>query len=207
MQALSPLYPIPDFHILQICLFSFRCPHLLYLFGIHVFRRFLECLFVHDFSDRHMSFFTHSCGRMIRLFFSFSSNFSYQSYHIWIYPNLHIFDSLVFFFFHRMECLGLSYYIFMPLTLLTVQEPVELRYPRAFVGIFFFLVGNLVQFRCHMILANLRNSSRTSEAINGKYFLPQGFWFELVSSPHYFAEILIYLGLNIVSGGGSLAMW
>lgn len=33
------------------------------------------------------------------------------------------------------------------------------------------------------------------------YSIPQGDWFELVSSPHYLAEVLIYASLVLFTGG------
>ncbi|XP_061094826.1 polyprenol reductase isoform X4 [Conger conger] len=37
--------------------------------------------------------------------------------------------------------------------------------------------------------------------------LPRGGWFERVSCPHYFAELLIYLSVGVVLGGGALTWW
>lgn len=37
--------------------------------------------------------------------------------------------------------------------------------------------------------------------------VPVGGWFELVSCPHYFAELLIYVSLGLVFGGLSLTWW
>jgi len=37
--------------------------------------------------------------------------------------------------------------------------------------------------------------------------LPRGGWFELVSCPHYLAELLIYVGLSLAVGGLSLTWW
>ena len=37
--------------------------------------------------------------------------------------------------------------------------------------------------------------------------VPHGGWFELVSCPHYFAELLIYISLGLVFGGLSLTWW
>lgn len=37
--------------------------------------------------------------------------------------------------------------------------------------------------------------------------VPSGGWFELVSCPHYLAELLIYASLSLVSGGVSLTWW
>lgn len=37
--------------------------------------------------------------------------------------------------------------------------------------------------------------------------VPNGGWFELVSCPHYFAELLIYISLSLVLGGLSITWW
>lgn len=37
--------------------------------------------------------------------------------------------------------------------------------------------------------------------------VPKGGWFELVSCPHYFAELLIYISFSLVFGGLSLTWW
>jgi len=59
------------------------------------------------------------------------------------------------------------------------------------------------QYRHHALLALFRSSSSYSEAATchgvGIYALPRGGWFQLVSCPHYLAEILIYLSLTILT--------
>ncbi|MFS7889364.1 putative polyprenol reductase [Helianthus anomalus] len=40
-----------------------------------------------------------------------------------------------------------------------------------------------------------------------EYVIPYGDWFEYVSSPHYSAEIVIYGGLLVASGGADLSLW
>lgn len=37
--------------------------------------------------------------------------------------------------------------------------------------------------------------------------MPVGGWFELVSCPHYFAELLIYISFSLLLGGQSLTWW
>ncbi|XP_019849821.1 PREDICTED: polyprenol reductase-like [Amphimedon queenslandica] len=59
-------------------------------------------------------------------------------------------------------------------------------------GIVLFLWSSLHQFKCHTILAKLRER-------NERYAIPKGDWFDHVSSPHYTAEILIYLSLLLCS--------
>lgn len=62
------------------------------------------------------------------------------------------------------------------------------------------LVRSYKQYTCHVKLANIRLQNQ------GLYCIPRGDWFEYVSMPHYFAEILVYLGLAIVRVT-SLAQW
>ncbi|KAL9354337.1 hypothetical protein Peur_052307 [Populus x canadensis] len=40
-----------------------------------------------------------------------------------------------------------------------------------------------------------------------EYVIPHGDWFEIVSSPHYLAEIVIYAGVVFGSGGADLTIW
>ncbi|KAJ7001355.1 LOW QUALITY PROTEIN: hypothetical protein NC653_011703 [Populus alba x Populus x berolinensis] len=40
-----------------------------------------------------------------------------------------------------------------------------------------------------------------------EYVIPRGDWFEIVSSPHYLAEIVIYAGIVFGSGGADLTIW
>lgn len=64
------------------------------------------------------------------------------------------------------------------------------------------------QYRCHKILADLRPSTAAAATVTSqprRYSLPQGDWFELVSCPHYFAEILIYSSLLLVLT--NVSMW
>ncbi|KPP65395.1 hypothetical protein Z043_116196 [Scleropages formosus] len=37
--------------------------------------------------------------------------------------------------------------------------------------------------------------------------VPRGDWFELVSCPHYLAELLVYVALSACCGGGALTWW
>ena len=64
-------------------------------------------------------------------------------------------------------------------------------------GTLLFTYASLRQYKCHVILANIRTGHRSN---SGRYALPMGDWFELVTNPHYFAEILIYFGISMVQG-------
>ncbi|XP_071692462.1 polyprenal reductase 2 [Rutidosis leptorrhynchoides] len=73
----------------------------------------------------------------------------------------------------------------------------------AWMGAVIFFWGWIHQFRCHEILGSLREKSEKPE----EYVIPYGDWFEYVSSPHYSAEIVIYGGLLVASGGADLSLW
>lgn len=78
--------------------------------------------------------------------------------------------------------------------------------PCHIIGVVLFLTASYVQFDSHRILANLRKDT-TGRIYTTKHSIPKGKWFDLVSSPHYMAEILIYLSITIVLSGRSLTWW
>lgn len=63
-----------------------------------------------------------------------------------------------------------------------------------YIAMGIFLWASLHQHRCHKILANLRNPKKKDHS----YHQPNGDWFELVSCPHYLAEVLIYVSMLLV---------
>ncbi|KAM1763627.1 polyprenol reductase 2-like [Malus sylvestris] len=71
------------------------------------------------------------------------------------------------------------------------------------IGAAIFFWGWIHQRQCHAILGSLRENSEQ----NDEYVIPHGDWFEIVSSPHYLAEIVIYAGLVVASGGTDLTIW
>lgn len=97
--------------------------------------------------------------------------------------------------------LGLSYYIAVPLTLHCIDGS-SLAYETwaLWLGSGLFLAANWVQFVCHQNLAALRPARANSDG-PGDYSIPRGFWFDLVSFPHYTAEVAVYVALAIVAGG------
>ncbi|CAN1267449.1 Polyprenol reductase 2 [Linum perenne] len=71
------------------------------------------------------------------------------------------------------------------------------------IGATMFLWGWIHQRRCHAILGSLRSQGKKID----EYVIPYGDWFELVSSPHYLAEIVIYAAFVVTSGGTDLTIW
>ncbi|KAK7312287.1 hypothetical protein VNO77_36047 [Canavalia gladiata] len=70
------------------------------------------------------------------------------------------------------------------------------------IGAAIFLWGWIHQYQCHKILGSLRDSTRADE-----YVIPHGDWFEIVSSPHYLSEIVIYASFVVATGGTNLTIW
>ncbi|KAI9396639.1 hypothetical protein POPTR_004G163600v4 [Populus trichocarpa] len=71
------------------------------------------------------------------------------------------------------------------------------------IGAAIFLCGWIHQHRCHAILGSLREHVGKVD----EYVIPHGDWFEIVSTPHYLAEIVIYAGVVFGSGGADLTIW
>nr|KJB11164.1 hypothetical protein B456_001G243600 [Gossypium raimondii] len=145
----------------------------------------------------------------------------YESLYVFHYrplARMHIFGYFI----------GMSYYIVAPLSLCCTcapevfeftldlvsegrkqWQPLEViggnRFPlwlrwKQWVGSAIFLWGWIHQLRCHAILGSMRAGGE-------EYVIPKGDWFEIVSSPHYLAEIVIYVGLLIASGGADITIW
>lgn len=60
------------------------------------------------------------------------------------------------------------------------------------------LYAQYQQHRHHCLLASLRNSPTSSNS-SALYAIPTGGWFQIVSSPHYLAEILMYASLVVLA--------
>ena len=65
-----------------------------------------------------------------------------------------------------------------------------------------FLWASWHQWNCHNILARLRDLP--SGEVTKVYRIPYGDWFEFVSSPHYLAEIMMYLSLFVLQKGQNI---
>ncbi|XP_054845987.1 polyprenol reductase [Eublepharis macularius] len=111
-------------------------------------------------------------------------------------------------------CFGLSYYVLVGLTVLS-QVPPGVREGRGgrpticwchVFGLMMFIWASVHQQRCHVILANLRKN-KSGEVVNLDHRIPFGDWFEMVSCPHYFAELLIYISMAITFGLNNLTWW
>ncbi|XP_049959067.1 polyprenol reductase isoform X2 [Schistocerca serialis cubense] len=65
------------------------------------------------------------------------------------------------------------------------------------IGVTTFLWACYNQYRSAIILANLRKN-KNGQVVTTKHSIPYGGWFELVSSPHFLAEILMYMAISII---------
>eukprot|EP00075_Anas_platyrhynchos_P023625 XP_027312878.1 polyprenol reductase [Anas platyrhynchos] len=111
-------------------------------------------------------------------------------------------------------CFGLGYYIVLGTTVLW-QVPINVRHGTGssmqicwyhVVGIVVYIWASLHQHRCLVILSNLRKS-KSGKVVSLSHSIPFGDWFERVSCPHYFAELLIYLSMAITLGLDNVTWW
>ncbi|NXS11068.1 PORED reductase, partial [Neodrepanis coruscans] len=111
-------------------------------------------------------------------------------------------------------CFGLGYYIAVGLTVLC-QVPANTRNRKDLsvqicwyhiVGVMMYIWASLHQHRCLAILANLRKS-KSGKVVSLSHSVPFGDWFESVSCPHYFAELLIYISMAITLGFQNMTWW
>lgn len=68
------------------------------------------------------------------------------------------------------------------------------------LGVVLFVVASYHQFVCNLLLARLKRQNRMQHVV------PHGDWFDVVRSPLFSCEVLIYVALALVAGGtnGSL---
>ncbi|KAG0293508.1 hypothetical protein BGZ96_002737 [Linnemannia gamsii] len=74
------------------------------------------------------------------------------------------------------------------------------------LGLMVFIWANWHQYNCHVILAKLRSKHMKVEDKPKKqvYKVPFGDWFQYMVTPHYSAEMLIYLGLYLMASSSPL---
>ncbi|KAM8746333.1 polyprenal reductase [Acanthopagrus schlegelii] len=108
---------------------------------------------------------------------------------------------------------GLGYYLILGLTVLCSDRLGKGTGPLLsqldwfhVAGIALFLGASLMQHQSMVLLARLR-TGKSGAVETLAHRVPNGGWFELVSCPHYFAELLIYISLSLVLGGQSLTWW
>ncbi|KAM5192304.1 polyprenal reductase [Mantella aurantiaca] len=113
-------------------------------------------------------------------------------------------------------CLGIGYYFLIGITLLdhAKLEPRKDTFSDLalhiqwyhIIGMILYIWASFHQHKCHVILASLRKS-KSGEVVTMNHVVPNGDWFEWVSCPHYFAELLIYISIAVLFGLGHTAWW
>ncbi|KFO82736.1 Polyprenol reductase, partial [Cuculus canorus] len=111
-------------------------------------------------------------------------------------------------------CFGLAYYIAVGSTVLC-QVPTNIMNGKElsvqiswyhFAGVVMYIWASLHQHKCLVILANLRKT-KSGQVVSLGHSIPSGHWFERVSCPHYFAELLIYVSMAITFGFHNMTWW
>ncbi|XP_053314433.1 polyprenol reductase [Spea bombifrons] len=113
-------------------------------------------------------------------------------------------------------CFGLVYYFLLGVTVFIHSRPdsgalsvedliTQARWYHVF-GLMLYLWGSIHQHRCHVIFANLRKN-KSGNIVNLNYLVPRGDWFEKVSCPHYFAELVIYISIAFIFGLVNTTWW
>ncbi|NWR68992.1 PORED reductase, partial [Centropus unirufus] len=111
-------------------------------------------------------------------------------------------------------CFGLAYYVAVGSTVLC-QVPTNSRNGKELsvqiswyhiVGVVMYIWASLHQHKCLVILANLRKT-KSGQVVSQSHTVPSGHWFERVSCPHYFAELLIYVSMAITFGFHNVTWW
>ncbi|KAK9763351.1 hypothetical protein K7432_010050 [Basidiobolus ranarum] len=89
----------------------------------------------------------------------------------------------------------------------------QLSWNPSFIEVMIMLLSTMIfgyfsyrQYRCHVILSNLRAGSSEVKPGPPKYFLPRGDLFEYVTGGHYFGEIMIYFSLWLLVGLSNITM-
>ncbi|RHZ21713.1 hypothetical protein DYB37_008681 [Aphanomyces astaci] len=107
--------------------------------------------------------------------------------------------------------LGTCHYIMVSLSIVLddgARDPMSLHWFDVLVllgGLSLFLVASAHQMTCNAILASIKSSAIS-------YAIPQGDWFDLTWSPLYWAEVLLYTSLVLLSQGRNsnlmrIALW
>ncbi|XP_068134676.1 polyprenol reductase [Hyperolius riggenbachi] len=113
-------------------------------------------------------------------------------------------------------CLGIGFYIFIGITLLdhpqldvktvTISDLASQLHWYHVMGMLVFCWASVHQHRCLVILASLRKN-KSGKVVSLTHAVPRGDWFEMVSCPHYFAELLIYISVAMMFGFAHTTWW
>ncbi|RLN67954.1 hypothetical protein BBJ28_00023197 [Nothophytophthora sp. Chile5] len=102
---------------------------------------------------------------------------------------------------------GIYHYVATVLSVLfdpdsvTPHEDTTLRRIMQALGGVLFVVATGHQSRCNYLLASQKRAN------NMQHVIPRGDWFDAVRSPHYTAEILLYVAFILITGGSTVMLY
>ncbi|XP_051146346.1 polyprenol reductase 2-like [Andrographis paniculata] len=167
---------------------------LLFLMETHVLRRLLESIYVFKYSP---SARMHVAGYFVGISFYIAAPLSLLSMHALEVLNY------VANLFSEFVGKGKDTIQETEVDVVGLVNPLSQFEWYVWIGTAIFFWGWIHQRRCHAILGSLRKKGVKPDA----YVIPLGDWFEYVSSPHYFAEIVLYAGLVVASGFTDITIW
>ncbi|XDV42030.1 hypothetical protein PO909_010782 [Leuciscus waleckii] len=110
---------------------------------------------------------------------------------------------------------GMGYYVLLGLTVLCLNASLpqsgavplfkQLTWYHV-IGTLLFIGASLLQHWSLSLLAKMRTDN-SGKVKTLAHKMPCGGWFELVSCPHYLAELLIYVAMSVCCGCSSLTWW
>nr|BAN21127.1 dfg10 protein [Riptortus pedestris] len=170
----------------------------MFLLMVQCFKRFYETHFVSVFSDSKMDInhyllgHFHYFGATLAIFSESSRTFSeWRNVTIWNYSFLVLnnlkFSTILISLFNQIRRHMFS------------STDIGLKH---FLAAAVFLWACKSQLDCAKILANLRKNDK-GKVVHTKHQIPKGGYFDLVSSPHLFFEMIMYLCLWIIVWGNT----
>lgn len=84
---------------------------------------------------------------------------------------------------------------------ITIHELTIARLAMSVVGFLVFSIASYHQTRCNYLLAKQKRAN------NMNHVIPRGDWFEIVRSPLYTTEIMLYAGFILVTGGTTTMLY
>ncbi|KAK1943635.1 Polyprenol reductase [Phytophthora citrophthora] len=107
----------------------------------------------------------------------------------------------------RMHACSTYHYVATVLSMLfdpdsvTIHEFTISRLAMAVLGVVIFSIASYHQTRCNYLLAKQKRAN------NMKHVIPRGDWFEIVRSPLYTTEIMLYAGFILITGGTTTMLY
>ncbi|KAK1275711.1 Polyprenol reductase 1 [Acorus gramineus] len=168
---------------------AWKTVFVLLLMEVQVLRRLYESIYVFNYSPTARM---HMFGYLAGLFFYTAAPLSLSS---------SCAPELCNYFTHQVSSINLRNGESSPVIEFEGYALLRFRWCQ-WLGAAIFMWGWIHQYHCHSILGSLRKRVGGDE-----YVIPHGDWFEMVSCPHYLAEIIIYFGVLVATGGLDITIW